>query len=202
MVPPPSLLSAPSSKAAGGVDLPRPERSVAADDAAAAPDPNGASPSRPPDTGSAAEVSSTRSTPVGTHAEGASEGALPGKRRDSFDGVVLDAGGDSGGGGDEGGGGGLHEMKRRCSLVEVSLRASQREALEARRTRDAAESTVRQQREELTRLKERVSELEASLEREKEAGKVRSRYFFTRTQSPVQPFVPVSSVVSLSRFRF
>lgn len=80
---------------------------------------------------------------------------------------TLDAGG-----GDEGGGGGLDEVKRRCSLLEVSLRASRTEALAARRARDAAESTVREQREKLTISRDRVSELEACLAKEKEAGKV------------------------------
>lgn len=79
---------------------------------------------------------------------------------------------DAGGGGEGGGGGGLDEVKRRCSLLEVSLRASRTEALMARRARDAAESTVREQRETLTVLRERGSELEARLAKEKEAGKV------------------------------
>ncbi|CAN0199148.1 unnamed protein product, partial [Hapterophycus canaliculatus] len=77
--------------------------------------------------------------------------------------------------GEEGGGGGLDELKRRCSMLEVSLRASRREALEERRARDAAERTVRQQREALPILRERVSELEACLAREQEAGKVASQ---------------------------
>jgi len=89
--------------------------------------------------------------------------------------VEVEGGGGGGGGGieeDERRGEDVDETKRRFSAVEVSLRASRKEAMEARRARDAAESTVRQQREDLTRLKERVSELEASLEREQEAGKV------------------------------
>lgn len=59
-------------------------------------------------------------------------------------------------------------------MLEVSLRSSRREALEARRSRDSAETTVRQQSEALAKLKERVSALEASLAKEKEAGKVRT----------------------------
>lgn len=204
VVPPPSLLSAPSSTTGLGVGVPRPGGGLtaAAAVAAATPasDPSGSSsPSRPPAAGSEEEVSYVRSTPVGSHAEDdiralggggggagrgtdAREAALSGKSPDGFGGVggvdgdVLDGrGGDWEGGGDEGGGGGagFDEAKRRCSLVEVSLRASRREASEARRARDAAERTVRQQREELMRLKARVSELERSLEREKEAGKVR-----------------------------
>ncbi|CAM9263309.1 unnamed protein product, partial [Scytosiphon promiscuus] len=96
-----------------------------------------------------------------------------------------DSGGDNGagdvhedgldkGGKSEGEGRDVDELKRRCSMLEVSLRASRREALEERRARDAAERTVRQQREALPRLKERVSELEACLAREQEAGKVAS----------------------------
>lgn len=78
------------------------------------------------------------------------------------------------GGGDDGRAEGLDELRRRCSLLEVSLRAARREALEERRARDTAERTIRQQKEDLPRLKERVSELEACLAREQEAGKVRT----------------------------
>ncbi|CAB1115961.1 unnamed protein product [Ectocarpus sp. CCAP 1310/34] len=56
-------------------------------------------------------------------------------------------------------------------MLEVSLRASRREALEVRRSRDSAETTVRQQRGALAKLQERVSALEASLAKEQEAGK-------------------------------
>ncbi|CAN0415452.1 unnamed protein product, partial [Laminaria digitata] len=78
----------------------------------------------------------------------------------------------SGSAGSEGGAdGGLDEIKRRCSMLDVSLRASRREALAARRARDAAESVVREQKEALTSLRESVSDLEASLAREQKAGK-------------------------------
>lgn len=86
--------------------------------------------------------------------------------------------GGDGGGGDEGGGGGMDEVNRRCALLEVLLRASRREALVARRARDAAEGTVREQRGDLAALRKRVSELEAFLAREEEAGKVGGRVFF------------------------
>lgn len=82
-------------------------------------------------------------------------------------------GDDDGGGGDESAGGGVDELKRRCAALGVSLRASRREALEARRARDAAESTVREQREALTTLEGTVSELKEALEKEKEARQVR-----------------------------
>lgn len=59
-------------------------------------------------------------------------------------------------------------------MLEVSLRASRREALEARRSRDSAETTVRQQSGALAKLQGRVSALEASLVKEQEAGKVRT----------------------------
>ncbi len=88
------------------------------------------------------------------------------------EGSVRNGGGGDGSEGNGGKVGGLDEIMRRCSTIEVSLRASRKEALEARRARDAAESTVRQQKEDLTMLKQRVSELEASLEREQEASKV------------------------------
>ena len=109
-------------------------------------------------------------------------------------------GGEGSGGGDGGGGGGdggrsafsvgkggraggttegkrvagedLDEMRRLCSMLDVSLRASRREALTARRERDAAEGVVREQKEALASLRERVSDLEASLAREQKAGKV------------------------------
>ena len=83
-----------------------------------------------------------------------------------------DYGGGDGAGSEGGTGGDLDEIRRRCSMLDVSLRASRREALTARQARDAAESTVREQKEALASLGERVSELEASLAREKNAGKV------------------------------
>lgn len=73
---------------------------------------------------------------------------------------------------DEEGGGGLDELKRHCSMLELMLTASRREVFVARRARDAAENTARRQKGDLKRLQERVSELEASLEREEETGKV------------------------------
>lgn len=87
--------------------------------------------------------------------------------------ISCENGDDDGGGGDESAGGGVDELKRRCAALGVSLRASRREALEARRARDAAESTVREQREVLTTLDGTVLELKEALEKEKEARKVR-----------------------------
>lgn len=89
--------------------------------------------------------------------------------------ISGEKGDDDGGGGDESAGGGVDELKRRCAALGVSLRASRREALEARRARDAAESMVREQRETLTTLEGTVFELKEALEKEKEARQVRCR---------------------------
>lgn len=92
-------------------------------------------------------------------------------------GSTRNSGRDMGEGGDVGGGG-LDEVKRLCSVLEVSLKASRREAMEARRARDMAENTVRQQREDLTRLQKKVGDLEASLAREQEACEVHIYFLF------------------------
>ncbi|CAN0170602.1 unnamed protein product, partial [Ectocarpus sp. 6 AP-2014] len=143
---PPSPLSGPSPKANGSGSLPRQE---AAGSAVTVPaDSRVASLERPPDPASD-EVAPAGSAPAGGR----------------------ESGGDDEKGGGGGGGGGLNEIRRRCSMLEVSLRASRREALEARRSRDSAETTVRQQSGALAKLQERVSALEASLAKEQEAGK-------------------------------
>lgn len=82
--------------------------------------------------------------------------------------------GDGGHGGDETEGGTLDELKRRCSLLEIALKASRREASEARRARDVAELTVSKQRAALVTLRTRVSDLEASFAKEQGSGKVRT----------------------------
>ncbi|CAM9337712.1 unnamed protein product [Ectocarpus sp. 4 AP-2014] len=143
---PPSPLSGPSPKANGSGSLPRQDAAGSAVTVAA--DSRVASLGRPPDPASDA-VAPAGSASAGVHASGSDDEK----------------------GGDEGGCGDLNEIRRRCSMLEVSLRASRREALEARRSRDSAETTVRQQSGALAKLQERVSALEASLAKEQEAGK-------------------------------
>ncbi|CAM9737560.1 unnamed protein product, partial [Ectocarpus fasciculatus] len=143
---PPSPLPGSSPKANGPGSLPRQEAAGSALTVAA--DSRVASLERSPDTASD-EVAPAGSAPAGGQASGCDD-----EKR--------------GGGG---GGGDLNEIRRRCSMLEVSLRASRREALEARRSRDFAETTVRQQSGALAKLKERASALEASLAKEQEAGK-------------------------------
>lgn len=79
-----------------------------------------------------------------------------------------------GGDGDKGGGGGVDELKRRCSMLEVCLKASKRECSDALRARDAAEDLIREQQSALVTLRAKVSELEANIAREAQAGKVRT----------------------------
>lgn len=109
-------------------------------------------------------------TALGVEREGSASVTDGGAKQAASEGIS--GVGDEGGGGDESGGGGLDEVKRRCSVLEVSLRASRREASDARRARDIAEGTVREQKAALMMLKEKVSDLEASLGREKNARQV------------------------------
>lgn len=107
------------------------------------------------------------------------EGSSDPENRDAEEGARLLAvsgvdGSDGDGGEDESGGGCLDEVKRRCSLLETALKASRREASEARRARDAAERTVSKQRAALVTLRTRISDLEASFAKEQGSGKVRT----------------------------
>lgn len=90
----------------------------------------------------------------------------------------------NGGGGDESGGGGLDEMKRRCSLLEISLQASRREASEARRARDVAERTVTEQRALLATLQAKLSDLEVLFAREKGTSQVMNVTMGVRSTFP------------------
>lgn len=109
-----------------------------------------------------------------------SRGDLSGTGDDGLASSDVDALSNSGGRGhDPEGSGNLTEANRRCSILESMLKASRLEASTARRARDAAENTVRGQRDALGRGTERIVELEACLTREREDGEVSSTTLVT-----------------------